>query len=165
MDARKGGLTAEDFADLKRMPGDPRGWNVRLAAHAYSTWARVARDVDLNLWAAMHVCRPSLRYRELGRRGVVLWHGTSAPNARQILEPGFRAHTNRAVFASRNPAVSFAYSGSRTDEGESGAIMCLIVPQHLMEEMFLFDEAMSEVRMYANAGRVGGCRPRRVRRQ
>ena len=81
-------LARDGYQDLEYLPRDRSGWNATLAAFAYSMRRRIAGRADLDLWAAMHGCRPSARYEQLGEDGLVLWHGTSAPQAEKIREVG-----------------------------------------------------------------------------
>jgi len=124
-------LVRKGFKDLAYLPKGRSAWNTTLSAIAYSARRHVAgpEAADLNLWAAMHGCTPTARYVELGERGLVLWHGTTAARAEKIREHGL-AH-KRGVWAATDPRIAHGFTRGRSAAfGAGSAMVCFLIDKH-----------------------------------
>ena len=113
------------FKDLEYLPTGRTAWNATLAALAFSARRHVAGSADLNVWAMMHGCPPSARYEELGGKGLVLWHGTTARRAEKIRERGLMH--KRGVWAATDPRISHGFTRGRSRAFGAGSAMVVFL--------------------------------------
>lgn len=118
-------IIRQGFADLEYLPRSRTGWNATLAALAYSTRRQIDGRADLNVWAAMHGCPASARFRELGEHALVLWHGTSAKRARQIREVGL--FHKRGLWTTLEPRIAHGFTRVRAQGYEAGSATVVLV--------------------------------------
>ena len=126
-------MLKQGYADLVYLPKSRARWNATLAALAFSQRLNRAGHADLNQWAAMHGCPGSSRYAELGRRALVLWHGTSDERARQIREVGL--FHKRGLWTTSEPRIAHAYTRGRSRQyGVGSATVVLVLDSGEIEE-------------------------------
>lgn len=118
-------LVQGGFKDLEYLPRSRTGWNATLAAHAYSARRHIDSRADLNLWAVMHSSPASARYSELGENALVLWHGTSAARAMQIVQ--FGLFHKRGLWTTLEPKIAHGYSRSRAREYTAGSATVVLL--------------------------------------
>jgi len=117
-------MVRRGMADLKYLPRGRCEWNTTLAAVAYGV-RREMGSPDLALWAAMHGCPASARYIELGRKALVLWHGTSARRAERIREVGL--FPKKGIWATAKPRLAHSFSRNRGSAYQAGSAMIVLV--------------------------------------
>ncbi len=118
-------LMRRGFKYLAYLPKGRRAWNCTLAAWAFSARRRLVGPPDFNLWAAMHALTPSKRHEELGDDALVLWHGTSAPRARKIVEHGL-IH-KEGVWAAVDPKIAHSFTRGRSSQYQTASAMVVLV--------------------------------------
>ena len=120
-------LIRKGLADLEYLPRGLCAWHATLAALAWSARRQIAGPAaaDLGLWAAMHGCTPSARWRELGDRALVLWHGTSARRAEKIRQFGLAC--KGGVWAATEPLIAHGYARYRGSAFDAGSAMIVVV--------------------------------------
>ncbi|MFC1526987.1 hypothetical protein ACFL6X_09295 [Candidatus Latescibacterota bacterium] len=126
-------MVKRGYSDLVYLPKSKTGWNVTLAAFAFSQRLNRAGHADLNEWAAMHGCPASARYAELGDSALVLWHGTSDERAERIREVGL--FHKRGLWSTTEPRVAHGYTRGRSRlYGTGSATVVLVLDRGEIEE-------------------------------
>jgi len=121
--------------DLAYLPRRRCGWNMTLAAQAYSLRRTAVERADLNVWATMHGAPASARWAELGGRALVLWHGTSAPRAEKICQVGL--FPRKGIWATAEPALAHSFTRGRATAHEArSATIVLLFDRDDMPEAF-----------------------------
>ncbi|MFH1567743.1 MAG: hypothetical protein ABIL09_07055 [Gemmatimonadota bacterium] len=141
------------YPDLEYLPRTRAGWNATLAAQAFSARLNREGSADLNQWAVMHGCPPSARYAELGRRSLVLWHGTSDERADRIRQVGLAARGG--LWTTTEPRIAHGYTRSRSTQfGVGSATVVLVLDREaLAEGMHFTQESPAIYRFHGALGR------------
>jgi len=137
-------LVRRGFKELEYLPPSRSGWNATLAALAYSARRLTSGRCDLNLWAAMNGCPASGRYSDLGDNALVLWHGTSAARAAQIVKLGL--FHKRGLWTTLEPGIAHGFSRSRARQYRAGsATVVLLLDEREWAEGIDYDKETPEV--------------------
>ena len=118
-------LVKRGFKDLMYLPRSRTGWNATLSAYAFSVRRSLAGEADLDLWATMHASPASVRYAELGKHALVLWHGTSAERGAKIETTGL--FHKRGLWTTLDPKIAHGYARSRGSAFQAGSAMIVLV--------------------------------------